>query len=92
MGFKIKEVLLIEFVDLYSNTDPWLGISASQNHWRIKKIHGQNIRILYNDFPNDNIYILNKSGKAIMKMKHSQNFALETFKSLSNLNPDWTMK
>ena len=43
------------------------------------------VRILGNDFP----VITSKSGKSTMEVKRLRTLALEVFKTLNNVNPEW---
>ena len=51
------------------------------------KIQKWALRILYNDFSSDYESTLNKPGKSIMEANRLRTFALEVFKTLSNMNP-----
>ena len=56
-----------------------------------KKIQKRALRILYNDFSSDES-ILNKSDKSTMKVKRLRTLALEVFKTLNKINPEYTKK
>ena len=47
------------------------------------------LRILHNDSTSDNSQVLNKSGKVSMEEKRLRNLALEIFKTLNHLNPEY---
>ena len=47
------------------------------------------LRILYNDSTSDYHQLLNKSSKASMEVKRLRKLALEIFKTLNNLNPEY---
>ena len=47
------------------------------------------LRILYNGSTSDCNQLLNKSSKASMKVKRVRKLALEIFKTLNNLNPEY---
>ena len=47
------------------------------------------LRILHNDSTSDNNQVLNKSGKVSMEEKRLRNLALEIFKTLNHLNPEY---
>ena len=59
---------------------------------RIEKIQERTLRILYNDFSSDFEFILNKSGKSTMEVKRLRTLALEVFKTLNNMNPEYMKK
>ena len=90
MGFKEKEVLLNSFV--LSNFNycrlVW-HFCSSKSLKKIKKIQERALRILYNDFTSDYNQLLNKSTKASMGVKRLRNLALEIFKALNHLSPEY---
>ena len=47
------------------------------------------LRIPHNDSTSDNNQVLNKSGKVSMEEKRLRNLALEIFKTLNHLNPEY---
>ena len=47
------------------------------------------LRILYNDFSSDYRFILNKSGESTMEVKRLRTLALEVFKTLNNMIPEY---
>ena len=53
------------------------------------KIQEGALRILYNDFSSDYKSILNKSCKSTMEVKRQRTLALEVFKTLNNVNPEY---
>ena len=56
---------------------------------KIEKIQEQKLRILYNDSTSGYNQLLNKSSKASIEVKRLRKFALEIFKTLNNLNPEY---
>ena len=56
---------------------------------KIEKIQERALRILYNDFSSDYESILNKFGKSSMEVKQLRTLALEVFKTLNNMNPEY---
>ena len=56
---------------------------------KIEKIQERALRILYNNFFSDLESILHKSGKSTMEVKRLRTLALEVFKTLSNMNPEY---
>ena len=56
---------------------------------KIEKIEERALRILYNDFSSDFESILNKCGKSTMEVKRLRTLALEVFKTLNNMNPEY---
>ena len=56
---------------------------------KIEKIQERAIGILYNDFSSDYASILKKSGKSTMEVKRLRTLALEVYKTVNNLNPEY---
>ena len=90
MGFKEKEILLNSFVNSNLNCRPlvWHFCSAKSVK-KIEKIQERALRILYNDLSSDYESILTKSGKSTMEIKYLTTLALEVFKTLNNMNPEY---
>ena len=90
MGFKKKEILLNSFVYSNFNYCPlvWHFCSAKSVK-KIEKIQERALRTLYSDFSGDYESILNKSGKSTMEVKRLRTLALEVFKTLNNMNPEY---
>lgn len=90
MGFKEKEVLLNSFVYSNFNYCPLVWhFCSSKSLKKIEKIQERALRLLHNDFASDYTELLKISGKATMEVKRLRNLALEIFKTLNNLNPDY---
>ena len=90
MGFKEKEVLLNSFVLSNFNYCPLVWhFYSSKSLKKIEKIQERTLRILYNDSTSDYNQLLNKSSKASMEVKRLRKLALEIFKTLNNLNPEY---
>ena len=91
MGFKQKEILLNSFVYSNFNYCPlvWHFCSAKSVK-KIEKIQERALRINRNNFSSDFESILNKSGKSTMEVKRLRTLALEAFKTLNNMNPEYT--
>ena len=88
---KEKEILLNSFV--YSNFTScplvW-HFCSPKSLYKIEKIQERARRLLQNDFTSDCSELLNKSGKPSMEVKRLRtSLALEIFKTLNNLNPDY---
>ena len=62
---------------------------SSKSLKKIEKIQERTLRILYNDSTSDYNQLLNKSSKASMEVKRLRNLALEIFKTLNHLNPEY---
>ena len=62
---------------------------SSKSLKKIEKIQERTLRILYNDSTSDYNQLLNKSSKASMEVKFLRKLALEIFKTLNNLNPEY---
>ena len=56
---------------------------------KIEKIQERALRLLHNDFTSEYSQILSKSSTASMEIKRLRTLALEIFKTLNNLNPDY---
>ena len=55
----------------------------------IEKTQERALGILYNDSASDYNQLLNNSSKASMEVKRLRKLALEIFKTLNNLNPEY---
>ena len=90
MDFKEKEILLNSFVYSNFNYCPlvWHFCSAKSVK-KIEKMQERALGILYTDFSSDFESILNKSGKSTMKVKPLRTLALEVFKTLTDMNPEY---
>ena len=55
----------------------------------IEKIQERELRILYNEFTSDYNQLLNKSRKASMEVKLLSNLAIQIFKTLNYLKPEY---
>ena len=51
-----------------------------------------NLEILERAFESDNLTLMKKYGKLIMKVNCLQNLALDIFKTINNLNQDYMKK
>ena len=90
MGFKKKEVLLNSFVVSNFNYCPLVWhFCSSKLLKKIEKIQERTLRIPYNDSNSDYNQILNKSSKTSMEIKRLRKLALEIFKTLNHLNPEY---
>ena len=90
MGFKEKEILLNSFVYSNFNYCPLVWhFCSSKSLNKIEKMQERALRLLHNDFTSDYSELLNKSGKPSMEVKRLRTLALEIFKTLNNLNPDY---
>ena len=101
MGFKENKVLLnkenkvlLNSFDLSSfNCCPLVWhFRSSKSLKKIEKIQEQMLRILYNDSTSDYNQLLSKSRKSSMEIKRLRKLALEIFKILNNLNPEYMKK
>ena len=90
MGFKGKEVFLNSFVLSNFNYCPLVWhFCSSKSLKKSGKIQERALRILYDDSTSDYNQLLNKSSKASMEVKRFRNLALEIFKTLNHLNPEY---
>ena len=56
---------------------------------KIEKIQKRCLRIALDDYDSDYDVLLRKSGKATMEIKRLRVLAIETFKKVNNLNPNY---
>ena len=90
MGFKEKEILLNSFVYTNFNYCPLVWhFCSSKSLNKIEKIQERALRLLHNGFTREYSELLNKSGNPSMEVKRLRTLALEIFKTLNNLNPDY---
>ena len=90
LGFKEKEALLSSFVLSNFNYCPLVWhFCSSKSLKKIEKIQKQTLTKLYNDSTIEYNQLLNKYSKASMEVKHLRTLALEIFKTLNNLNPEY---
>ena len=90
MGFIEKEILLNSFVYSNFNYCPLVWhFCSSKSLNKIEKIQERALRLLHNDFTSDYSELLKKSGKPSMEVKRLRMLAVEIFKTLNNLNPDY---
>ena len=90
MGLKEKEVLLTSFVLSNFKYFPLVWhFCPSKSLRKIEKIQERTLRILHNDSTSDYHQLLNKSSKTSMEVKRLRNLALEIFKTLNHLNPEY---
>ena len=90
MGFKTKEILVSRFVYSNFNYCPLVWhFCRSKSMKNLGKIQARALKILYNDFDSDNLTLLNKHNKATMAVQRLLNLALEVFKTINHLNPEY---
>ena len=90
VGENEKKVLIQSFVEANFNYCPLVWFFSSPESLRkIERIQERALRILYNDFSNEIKVLLEKTEKTTFLIKQHQNLAIEIFKTLQNLNPDY---
>ena len=90
MGCKEKDVFSNSFFLSRFNYCPLVQhFCSSKSLKKIEKLQERALRILYNDSTSDYNQLLNKSSKASMEVKCLRNLALEIFKTLNHLNPEY---
>ncbi len=94
MGKHVKEnekaVLIQSFVQANFNYCPLVWFFTSPGSLRkIERIQDRALRILFDDFDSDTKVLLDKAGKTTFLIKQHKNLAIEIFKTLKNLNPDY---
>ena len=90
VGEDEKKVLIQSFVYANFNYCPLVWFFSSPESLRkIERIQERALRILYNDFNSDTSVLLTKANNTTFLIKQHKNLAIEIFKTLKNLNPDY---
>ena len=91
MSFKEIQVLLNSFVLSNFSYCPFVWhFCSSKSLKKTEKIQERALRILCNNSISDYNQLLNKSHKCSIEVKRLRNLALEIFKNLNHLNPEYT--
>ena len=88
LGFEGKKILIYSFIYGHFNYCPlvWHFCSKSSLN-KIKNIQNRALTFLLNDYESDYKTFLKKSNKCTMEVRRLRTLALETFKTLNDLNP-----
>ena len=87
---KEKETMITTFVYSNFNYAPLVWhFSSQKSQNKIEKIQERCLRILLNDFLSSYKTLLEKSGQPTMEVKRLRILAIEIYKTLNNLNPDF---
>ena len=90
VGEQEKTVLIQSFVQANFNYCPLVWFFSSPESLRkIERIQERAIRILYDDYVSETKALLEKANKTTFLIKQHKNLAIEIFKTLTNLNPDY---
>ena len=90
VGSDEKRVLIQSFVQANFNYCPLVWFFTSPNSLRkIERIQVRALRILFNDFDSDVECLLERGNNSTFLIKQHKNLAIEIFKTLSSLNPDY---
>ena len=90
IGENEKSVLIQSFVQANFNYCPLVWFFTSPESLRkIERIQARALRILSNDYENSIEFLLSKLEKTTFLIKQHKNLAIEIFKTLNNLNPDY---
>ena len=90
IGTDEKRVLIQSFVQANFNYCPLVWFFTSPNSLRkIERIQGRALRILFNDFDSDIQSLLARSNDSTFLIKQHKNLAIEIFKTLNDLNPEY---
>ena len=90
LGFEEKKILVNSFIYGNFNYCPlvWHFCSKSSRN-KIENIQKRALRFLLNDYESDYNTLLQKSDKCTMEIRRIRTLALETFKTINNLNPSF---
>ena len=69
---------------------PCVHFCSSKSLKKLEKIKQKTLKIRNNNFTTDYNQLLNKSSKVFTEVKRLRNLALEIFKTLNHMNPDYT--
>ena len=88
LDFEEKKILINSFIYDNFNYCPLVWHFRSKNSLnKIGNIRKRALRFLLNDYENDYKILLKKCNKCTMEVRRLRTLALETFKTLSDLNP-----
>ena len=90
IGENEKTVLIQSFVQANFNYCPLVWFFTSPESLRkIERVQERAIRILFNDFNSDASVLLSRANKTSFLIKQHKNLAIEIFKTMKNLNPEY---
>ena len=92
-GFEEEKTLINSFIYGNFNYCPLVWHFCSKNSLnKIENIQKRALRFLLNNYESDYKTLLKKSNKCTMEVKRLRTLALETFKTLNDLNPGFMKK
>jgi len=90
LGFNERKILVNSFIYGNFNYCPLVWhFCTKESSFKIENIQKRALRFLLNDYDSDYFALLEKSKKCTMEIRRIRVLALETFKSLNNLNPSF---
>ena len=90
MGKPEKVAVVNSFIYANFNYCPlFWHFSTCESIRKIEKIQKCCLRIVFDDYDSDHDFLLRKSGKVTMEIKRLKILAIEVFKTVNNLNPNY---
>ena len=90
LGKKELEVIVNSFIYSNFNYCPLVWhFSSCKALRKIENIHKRCLRMIHNDYDSDHEALLKISGTFTMQIKRIKQLAIEIFKTVNNLNPDF---
>ena len=90
LGKKELEVIVNSFIYSNFNYCPLVWhFSSCKALRKIENIHKRCLRMIHNDYDSDYETLLKISGTSTMQIKRIKQLAIEIFKTVNNLNPDF---
>ena len=90
MGKSEKVAIVNGFIYANFNYCPLVWhFSTCESIRKIEKVQKRCLRIVLDDYDSDYNVLLRKSGKVTMEIKRLRVLAIEIFKAVSNLNPNY---
>ena len=90
MSQKELEVVLNRFIYSSFNYCPLVWhFSTNKSIEKIENIHKRCLRLTLNDYKSDYKTLLDQSGKKSMKIRRIKTLAIEIFKTVNELNPNF---
>lgn len=90
LGFEEKKIIVNSFIYGNFNYCPLVWHFCSKfSRNKIENIQKRALRFLLNDYDSDYNILLQKSNKCAMEIRRIRTLALETFKTINDLNPSF---
>ena len=85
-----KKLLANSFVNTQFGYGPLIWMFASKNSMlKVNKIHRRTLRVVYDDYNSTYEELLASHNDISIHQKHLKHLAIEVYKSLTNLNPEF---